>query len=64
MEDAIIKAVGTYGILGLGWLLFVYVLKLYIDLHEKVMEAFVQDTAMKVTLNGTLGQLIEAVKGR
>ena len=64
MEDAIIKAVGTYGILGLGWLLFVYVLKLYIDLHGKVMEAFVQDTAMKVALNGTLGQLIEVVKGR
>lgn len=63
------QLVTVYGPLGLGWPLFIYMLKQYkelilqhITLHQTIMQTLVKDTEAKVTLSLTLSQLLEDYK--
>lgn len=62
MEDMLAKFGTVYGPLGLGWLAFAYVMRLYIALQDKVMNAFLADVELKTSLKASVDNLTDIIK--
>ena len=56
------QLVTTYGPLGIGWFVAVWLLKQNMILQDKVMTAFIADTQAKAEMKGALDALTKAVK--
>ena len=56
--------VTTYGPLGLGWPLCWYFVRQNQALQQKILEAFLADTAAKIELMHTVEELADRVGGR